>query len=199
MLGSNTSNFTATNGLFLNNPQVTHWRFEVVYVFPNESTTSALNFVINQPPRNGSCSISPGNGTTTTVFTVSCANWYDEDGIKEYALYSATEHLVAFSALPNFDVRLPSGDSGNASSLQLVVVVRDTSDCVTRMNLTSVVVRPDSSTLSELVDILNRSNALLSTGNQNTVSQLLTSFSEQLNTLNNDAINNATASIGADD
>ena len=85
--GTNTSNFTAINQLFLGNPQISYWRFEVVYSFVAEISTSALNFVINQPPQNGSCSISPLNGTTSTLFTISCLNWFDEDGIQDYSFY----------------------------------------------------------------------------------------------------------------
>jgi hypothetical protein len=44
-----------------------------------------LNFIINQPPENGSCSINPLNGTTSTLFTISCPNWQDQDGIKDYS------------------------------------------------------------------------------------------------------------------
>ena len=86
-LGTNTSNFTATNQLFLSNPQEKLWRFEVVYTFASETSLSSLNFVINQPPYNGSCSINPLNGTTSTLFDISCPDWFDEDGIKEYAIY----------------------------------------------------------------------------------------------------------------
>ncbi len=64
------------------------WKFEVVYSFVSEISTSALNFIINQPPCNGSCSIQPQNGTTSTLFTIFCPNWYDADGIKDYSLYS---------------------------------------------------------------------------------------------------------------
>ena len=86
--GTNTSNFTATNKLFLANPQINLWRFEVVYSFISETSTSALNFVINQPPHNGSCLINPLNGTTSTLFTISCPDWFDQDGIKDYSIYS---------------------------------------------------------------------------------------------------------------
>jgi hypothetical protein len=94
--GLNTSNFTATNQLFTNNPNVTYWRFEVVYSFLSETSSSALNFVINQPPQNGSCSIDPLNGTTTTLFTISCPNWFDEDGIQDYSLYGNLENISFF-------------------------------------------------------------------------------------------------------
>jgi hypothetical protein len=87
-LGTNTSNFTAINGLFLNNLQIEYWRFEVVYSFSSETSSSALNFVLNQPPINGSCSISPSNGTTSTLFEIFCSNWFDQDGIKDYSFYS---------------------------------------------------------------------------------------------------------------
>ena len=86
--GMNTSNFTATNQLFLTNPKIKLWRFEVVYSFLSETSSSALNFIINQPPYNGSCLISSKNGTTSTLFIISCLDWFDEDGIKDYSFYS---------------------------------------------------------------------------------------------------------------
>ena len=110
--------------------------------------------------------------------------------------------MVAFSSLPSFDVRLPCGDDDNASSLHLMVVIRDTSDCVNELNMTSVSVRPDSSTIAELVAVLDNSTPLLTTnpvvqllsgGNQNTVSQILSSLSQQFNTINTASINIATA------
>ena len=86
--GSNSSNFTATNQLFLANTTIDYWRFEVVYDLPSGTSSSALSFVVNQPPRNGSCAVGPLNGTTSTMFTVTCSNWQDADGIKDYSVYS---------------------------------------------------------------------------------------------------------------
>ena len=83
----NTSNFTATNQLFLSNPQLNLWRFEVVYAFTSETSISSLNFVINKPPSNGSCSITPLNGTTSSLFNIQCSDWFDEDEIKGYSFY----------------------------------------------------------------------------------------------------------------
>ena len=101
--GNRSSNFTVTNQLFLQNPNIKFWKFEVIYSFPNQTSTSALHFVLNQPSRNGSCSIFPSNGTTTTLFQISCPNWFDEDGIKDYSLYSFTNQLmIAFSSLFTF-------------------------------------------------------------------------------------------------
>lgn len=86
--GSNTSNFTATNDFFLSYSNVDYWRFEVAYTFPTGTSFSAIDFQINHPPENGSCSITPTNGTTTTLFTIQCTNWEDENGIKDYTFYS---------------------------------------------------------------------------------------------------------------
>lgn len=83
----NTSNFTATNQLFLKYSQYTLWQFEVVYTFQLETSSSSLNFIVNKPPMNGSCSINPHNGTTTSLFYISCSNWFDEDGIGDYSIY----------------------------------------------------------------------------------------------------------------
>jgi hypothetical protein len=61
-----------------------------MYFFISENSTSALNFIINQPPQNGSCLIDPLNGSTTTIFTIVCSDWVDEDGIKDYSFYGKT-------------------------------------------------------------------------------------------------------------
>jgi hypothetical protein len=87
ILGRTTSNFTATNQLFLNNPEETRWRFEVVYTFENETGLSALDFKINPKPSNVNCSIDPNNGTTDTVFMIKCPEWSMKDHIKDYSLY----------------------------------------------------------------------------------------------------------------
>ncbi|CAF0882123.1 unnamed protein product [Adineta steineri] len=205
--GKNTSNFTATNQLFLNNPQVNLWRFEVVYTFLNETSTSALNFIINQPPYNGSCSINPMNGTTTTLFTILCPGWYDEDGIKDYSLYAWTTDvsqklMIAYSSVSYFQVRLPSGDN-QTSLLNIVISIRDLLDCVVEVNMSSVHVIVDSAGINDLMASLQSSpNALtnnpivqlLSSGNQNTVGQILTAISQQFNQLNSENIDQAISS-----
>ena len=183
--GRNTTNFTATNQLFLENSHVRYWRFEVVYSFVAESSSSALNFVVNQPPSNGSCSISPLQGTTSTLFTVSCPGWLDEDGVKDYALTSHTTDAdepltIAFSSVSDFTIRLPSPDT-NQTQLNLLVTIRDTLDCVISVNLSVVNVTVDVSSINQLVDQLSSPTSLsstsplvqlLSSGNQNTVAQL---------------------------
>ncbi len=87
ILGINTSSFTATSKLFMDNRNIQYWRFEAFYSFISQNSSSALNFQINQPPENGSCSIDPLNGTTSTLFTINCSEWFDIDGIQEYSVY----------------------------------------------------------------------------------------------------------------
>ena len=112
---------------------------------------------------------------------ISCSNWSDEDGIKDYSLYSFTNQLmIAFSSESSFKVYLPSGENQI-----LIVEIRDQLNCLTKFNLSSISVETDSQ--------LNTN--LLSTGNQNTVSQLLTSLSLQLNKRNQQNIDKAVSSV----
>lgn len=92
ILGANTSNFTASNQLFTDNPGVFFWRFEVVYTLMSDSSSSALNFEINQGPKPGLCSIHPSNGSTRTIFKISCSDWFDSDGINEFSFYGMCMH-----------------------------------------------------------------------------------------------------------
>ena len=207
--GRNTTNFTATNQLFLKNPHVRYWRFEVVFTFTTEISSSALNFVVNQPPSNGSCSISPLQGTTSTLFSVSCSGWLDEDGIKDYALTGYTaepneQTMLAFSGVSDFSIRLPSMGL-NQTQLKLIVTVRDTLDCVVEVNLSMVVVTVDTSSIRQLVEQLYNSTStltsdplvrLLSSGNQNTVAQLITSLSQYFNQIDKLAVDDALSSKG---
>ncbi|CAF3751894.1 unnamed protein product, partial [Rotaria sp. Silwood1] len=202
--GRNTTNFTATNKLFLENPQINLWRFEVVYALTSETSTSALNFAINQPPYNGSCSINPLNGTTSTLFTVSCPDWFDEDGIKDYSLYVWTKYslerlMIAFSPVSLFQVHLPVGDD-QTFILNIVIYVRDLLDCLTEVNMSSVSVVPDSSAITNLINNLQSSSnsiqnnpivQLLASGNQNIVGQVITSVSQQFNKMNSESLDNA--------
>ena len=85
--GTNSRNLTTLHKLFLDNSQISFWRFEIVYLFSNETRLSALDFEMNQPPKDGSCSINPLQGTTNTVFNTNCSGWIDNDDIKDYLFY----------------------------------------------------------------------------------------------------------------
>lgn len=86
-LGRDTTNLTTVNNLFLDNPQIQYWRFEVVYSLSAGRSSGSIDFVLNQPPANGQCSIKPLNGTTSTLFSIICSYWFDSDGIKDYSFY----------------------------------------------------------------------------------------------------------------
>ncbi|CAF1492760.1 unnamed protein product [Adineta ricciae] len=191
--GSNTTNFTALDQLFVDNPQISYWKFEAVYSFPTTISRSALNFIVNEPPVNGSCSISPQNGTTSTVFHISCSDWFDDDGIKDYSVYSwqsdrSSLLMIAFSSVSNIDMRLPPGENTNTSLVHLIVHIRDKFDCVTEYNLSSVVVRIDTTDVNKLSDPIIRS---LASGNQNVVGQILISLSQVFNEMNRESIKKA--------
>ncbi|UJR07107.1 hypothetical protein I4U23_011395 [Adineta vaga] len=202
--GTNTSNFTATDDLFLGHPQIYLWRFETIYSFLTETSSSSLNFLINQPPYNGFCSIDSLNGTINTIFTISCSQWLDNDGIRDYALYVWTNNslkkiIVAFSSESIFQVRLPAIDN-QTSLLHLIVHIRDAFYCTTEFFLPTVHIHFDSISISNFFNqIQNSSNEipnnpivrLLASENQNIVGQLIISLSQDINQINNDIIDKA--------
>ena len=93
--GWNTTNLTATSDLFASHPHIDFWRFEVVHEFASETSTSVMNFKVNRSPQNGSCGVQPLKGTTSTVFTIACTQWQDDDGIQDYTFYSASSKRSA--------------------------------------------------------------------------------------------------------
>lgn len=204
VLGANSSPFTADRVLFLRNPSISLWRFEVVYSLPTQRSSSALNFVVNQPPSNGSCSISACNGTTLTLFSVSCPSWFDVDGIRHYSLFihsndsSSGRSMIAFSPMPDFDVYLPS-----SSDLRLLIVIRDWRDCSTEWtNLSSLFVEVESNAFDDL--LLQSSNGFppsnpfvqaLMTFNTNRVGQVLSSLFEQLNRIDQNNLQKAVVGL----
>jgi hypothetical protein len=80
-----------------------------------------------------------------------------------------------------------------------MIYIRDTADCVTEYNLSSIYVQLDSTQTINLMNNINNpsSNPLvqsLSSGDQNTVGQIMSSLSQQFNTMNNQSINQAVLS-----
>jgi hypothetical protein len=83
------------------------------------------------------------------------------------------------------------------------VHIRDMLDCVTEYNLQTIMVLPDSTGITALIDVVqqpsDKSNSnplvqLLASGNQNTIGQILTSFSQVLNKTSSKNVESAVAS-----
>ena len=92
---------------------------------------------MSQPPQNGSCSTSPSNGTITTLFTISCLDWFDEDGIKDYSIYS-DKTIIAFSSVSVFQIYLPSGENQNIVS-QLLISLSQQLNQINQQNIDKAV------------------------------------------------------------
>ena len=103
MLGRYTEKITTMKQLFMTYSHIEYWRFEVVYSFTSQASSSALNFIANHPPKNVSCWISPQNGTTSTLYKISCRNRSSEFEIKHYSVYGRSlcysSRIILFSIL----------------------------------------------------------------------------------------------------
>ena len=171
LFGRNTTNFTSTNDLFVRFRNETHWKFEVIYQFEGINSSSALNFEINPPPSNGSCEINPRNGTTNTLFNVTCSHWKIKENIKEYSLFTRNKQIIAFSPIPSFEVRLPVGNP-----LDLFVEIRDNLNAIIEFQLLPVTVVKEELNLSKELF-----SDLLSNENQNTIGQMIRLITDELN------------------
>lgn len=57
-----------------------------------QEASAYMKLFLNDPPRNGTCTISPSVGVATEVnFQVTCSGWIDEDGIESYRVYGKYE------------------------------------------------------------------------------------------------------------
>ena len=95
-VGLTTSGLTVGKDFFTNHTTVLLWKFQVVYRSSSGNSSKELTVLVNQPPFNGSCSIAPRNGTTTTLFNISCKDWLDAEGIQDYLFYGKNRPIIAF-------------------------------------------------------------------------------------------------------
>jgi hypothetical protein len=108
---------------------------------------------------------------------------------------------IAYSPLSSLSIRLPSTDLRQASGINLRVLICDLLDCVTEVNISSVLVSPDTVAIDRLINEIHSSSSTqltmnrlvqsLSSGNQNLVTQVITAVSQQINTMNTDTIDQA--------
>jgi hypothetical protein len=110
--------------------------------------------------------------------------------------------MISFSVVENFNVFLPAATRTN-SSYHLVVWIRDQLDAITEWHLSTVIVQSDQSVLlqlwSDLQDASIRRNRnpfvqRLASGNQNSVTQLVSALGQQINEINNARLQNVTES-----
>lgn len=105
--------------------------------------------------------------------------------------------MLAFSSISTIELRLYAGNDN------IVGYIRDTLDCATEFNISSVSVVSDSKEITNLVNDLQNSSSgtmnnsliqILASGNQNTIGQVVSSLSQEFNKINNQSVENAVAS-----
>ncbi|CAF4396433.1 unnamed protein product, partial [Adineta steineri] len=98
--------------------------------------------------------------------------------------------MIAFSQVPSFQVYLPVG------LLHMMIYIRDSLDCITEFNMSSINVTTDFDTINDLINNIQNSTTnplvrILVGGNQNLVGQVIISVSQQFNKMNIENIDNA--------
>ncbi len=111
--------------------------------------------------------------------------------------------IVGFAAQSTFQVRLAAGDD-QTSSVHLVVRIRDTHECITEFNLSTVRVVADSAAIDDLVSALESLSTsalannplvrLLASGNQNTVGQVISALAQESNRKSGESLKSAASS-----
>ncbi|UJR16672.1 hypothetical protein I4U23_003572 [Adineta vaga] len=221
--GMDTTKSTAKHDLFLFNSQWKLWRFQVTYQFPTKSSIGSLDFKINQPPINGSCSINPLNGTTSTLFNIKCSDWYDDAGIKDYSVYSkvhsrkkkqllymvlsvtgwttdrAKQTITGYPSMSTFDMQFPSGDDPTFE-IHLIIYIRDQLNSISEYNFSLLIhVRPNIEEINDFITSIGNSSTnntivhLLTSANQNVVGQVISSISKEFNKINEENVDKAVA------
>ncbi|UJR07283.1 hypothetical protein I4U23_011571 [Adineta vaga] len=189
--GLNTKKLTVMKDLFIEHLSNIYWRFEVIYSSSKSENESHSYFdvEVNQPPYNGYCLIHPVNGTITTLFTIQCTDWLDQDEIKDYLIYgyksnSTEETFFTHTALPIIYLYLPM-TIDPTSPLQLKVKIRDIFDCDVEYHLPSVHVHPDLSNISQFIDLVHSNH----TKDQNIFFQMVTSIAQLFHQMNQETAN----------
>jgi hypothetical protein len=138
--GENSTELTAFQTLFKSDNLTFVWKFEFevesVSLYNGVSTgISSLIVFINQVPNNGSCTIFPLNGTAvSTIFTISCANWYDPDGeIVKYTYFGnymgdQMKLGLGWSSDGIISTQLPQGALYDSYRLYISVEITDSDD-----------------------------------------------------------------------
>ena len=81
-LASSQTDLTVKEELFQDYSHISVWKVELNVFNPSENTSgsAAVHFLVNFPPKNGSCDINLKNGSTDSLFSIVCSNWFDSDG-----------------------------------------------------------------------------------------------------------------------
>ena len=90
--GSLNKDLTIIKNLFNNFPTQIIWKIQlnvdVVYLNQSNTGSTSMQIYVNFPPQPGICNINPTNGTTSTLFQLSCSGWTDAVGtVASYSFY----------------------------------------------------------------------------------------------------------------
>ena len=169
-----------------NTNEIISWQFTVFYSFPEQIINKTITIQINKPPKNGSCSIDPLNGTVDTLFTINCSNWTDPDEIKDYTYYGWTKDRtkkLTFGSTNETIFKLKFPPTINEMySYHSIVHIRDSYGSITEMNLSTITIYNNRSTSIEVIESFEET--IRQSNDPVNLQQQISSFSDVLNDLN---------------
>lgn len=93
MTGVNSAAVAVRTTVYADHPEATNFKFRVLVTSgagTDMETTGQAEMVvlINQPPKDGNCSISPAHVSRSEIpFEVTCTGWQDDGVIQNYEIY----------------------------------------------------------------------------------------------------------------
>ncbi|XP_033630305.1 uncharacterized protein LOC117292387 [Asterias rubens] len=189
-----------TNSLFINK-DVFKIREDIrIYIFTllltsyGQQGKAHMMIALNEPPRDGTCTISPTDTTDVELVSIDCVGWEDSQGISSYEFYivvqgNTANKVVDFGAHGKTKFHSPVGMSDEDYMVEFQVQIYDSLGATTIYPIGKIKVRPEATngtnTLSgDYVEkTTNYFSALAAEGNSRAINNELLTESSKLNEL----------------
>lgn len=151
--GHKTKYLAVMTNIFKDFYPATKFRAKVIIIDEKAVTRAeaAMNFIVNQAPINGSCSITPKEGRTgQDFFNLTCSNWSDDQKVAEYMFYAKFKEntltkQISFGPESDIQVYMPLGPEYDNFTMEVMAKIFDSYGAYATVSLGEVRVLPMSS------------------------------------------------------
>jgi hypothetical protein len=185
--GTDTAELTMASAMFTTNPDVKRWKIEFGLTAVSKQNgiangASSLILQLNQIPYNGTCTVTPDNGTALqTLFTFTCKDWLDKDGtIEKYVFYSSLfgseiDGNVGQTKTGVLTTKMPQGAEEDEWRMSIYVQIIDNDGGAAYYNFDNqMTIEPNMSRINDLF------NGLLGAGDQTEINAMLSGTPQEM-------------------